>query len=54
MDGMNWDADEDELAWQAELGIPQPHDAVIQKYFQGRDALINQEERQRSGSCTWR
>lgn len=40
----------EDTAWELEQGIPQPHDPVVQKYFQGRDALINQEEKQRSGS----
>ncbi|KAL9087797.1 MAG: hypothetical protein Q9159_003480 [Coniocarpon cinnabarinum] len=40
--------DNDDNAWEIGEGIPQPHDPVVQKYFQGRDALINQEEKQRS------
>ena len=36
--------------WELEEGIPQPHEPVIQKYFQGRDALIAQEDKHRSGS----
>lgn len=35
-------------AWEIEEGIPQMHDPVMQKYFSGRDALIEQEETQRS------
>lgn len=42
--------EEDELVWQQEEGIPQAHEPVIQKYFQGRDALIDEEEKQKSGS----
>ncbi|KAI9682865.1 MAG: hypothetical protein M1829_006299 [Trizodia sp. TS-e1964] len=38
---------EDEWDEVAE-GIPQPEDPFIQKYFQGRDALIEEEKKQRS------
>ena len=34
--------------WEAEEGLPQFEDQFIQKYFQGREALIDQEKSQRS------
>ena len=49
MEGLKLEDGTDQV-WELEQGIPQPHEPVIQKYFQGRDALINQEEKQRSGS----
>lgn len=36
--------------WEIEQGIPQPDDPFIEKYFNGRDALIAQEDKHRSGS----
>jgi hypothetical protein len=40
------------LEWELEEGIPQIEDPFIQKYMQGRDALIEQEKRKRHGiSC---
>lgn len=49
-DSMDQLALEEEEAWEREEGIPQPSDPFIQKYFQGRDALIAQEDKHRSGS----
>lgn len=43
------EVDEDEL-WELEQGIPQFADPFIQKYFDGRDALIAQEDKHRSGA----
>lgn len=40
-------SDED---WEREQGIPQFSDPFIQKYFSGRDALIVQEDKHRSGA----
>ena len=34
--------------WEIEEGLPQLEDQFIQKYFQGREALIDQEKSQRS------
>ena len=34
--------------WEIEEGLPQFEDQFIQKYYQGRDALIDQEKSQRS------
>ncbi|KAI4258042.1 MAG: hypothetical protein LQ352_001363 [Teloschistes flavicans] len=34
--------------WEIEEGLPQPTDQFIQQYYQGRDALIEQEKAQRS------
>ena len=34
--------------WEVEEGLPQFEDQFIQKYFQGREALIDQEKSQRS------
>lgn len=39
----------DEEAWAQAEGVPQLSDPFIQKYLQGRDALVQQEKRQRSG-----
>jgi adenosine deaminase CECR1 len=36
-----------QLEWELEEGIPQLEDPFIQKYFQGREALIAQEKKQR-------
>jgi len=41
--------EEKNLQWELEEGIPQMSDPFIQKYFQGRDALVAQEEKHRSG-----
>jgi len=40
----------EELEWSREEGIPLFSDPFIQKYYQGRDALIAQEDKHRSGS----
>jgi hypothetical protein len=37
------------LEWELEEGIPQLEDPFIQKYVQGREALIEQERKQRHG-----
>lgn len=36
-----------QLEWELEEGIPQPDDPFIQKYYAGRQALIEQEKKQR-------
>ncbi|RVX65755.1 hypothetical protein B0A52_10389 [Exophiala mesophila] len=36
-----------QLEWELEEGIPQAEDPFIQKYMQGRQALIDQEKKQR-------
>ena len=41
---------EEDIAWELEQGIPQPNDAVLNKYHEGRDALIAQENKHRSGT----
>ena len=41
---------DEELEWELDEGIPQFEDPFIQKYFQGRDALIAQEKKQRHGT----
>ncbi|KAF1808331.1 adenosine deaminase family protein [Eremomyces bilateralis CBS 781.70] len=38
----------DEKEWAESIGFPQLHDPFIQKYYQSRDALIEQENKQRS------
>jgi adenosine deaminase CECR1 len=38
-----------EEEWAQAEGVPQLSDPFIQKYLQGRDALVQQEKRQRSG-----
>lgn len=35
--------------WEIEEGLPQMDDQFIQRYLQGRDALVEQEMKQRSG-----
>lgn len=35
--------------WAQAEGVPSLGDPFIQKYLQGRDALVQQEKRQRSG-----
>ena len=42
------DAGSDKSDWELEEGLPQFEDQFIQKYFQGREALIDQEKSQRS------
>ncbi|KAI9719472.1 MAG: hypothetical protein M1812_003543 [Candelaria pacifica] len=39
---------QDDNDWEAEEGLPQMEDQFIQKYMQGRSALIAQENKQRS------
>lgn len=39
-----------ELEWELEEGIPQFEDPFLEKYLQGRDALIEQESKQRHGT----
>lgn len=41
---------EEDEEWELEEGIPQFSDTFIQKYFTGRDALIAQENKHRSGA----
>lgn len=36
--------------WEFEEGLPQMDDQFIQRYLQGREALIGQEQKQRSGT----
>lgn len=38
--------------WEIEEGLPQMDDQFIQRYLQGRDALIEQEMKLRSGWST--
>ena len=40
---------EDEDRWHEEEGVPRLEDPFIQQYLNGRDALVEQEKRQRSG-----
>jgi len=42
--------EEEDAEWERAEGIPQPTDPFIQKFFQGRDGLILQEDKHRSGS----
>ena len=39
-----------DLEWELEQGIPQFEDPFIEKYMQGREALIEQEKKQRHGN----
>ncbi|KAL8694601.1 MAG: hypothetical protein Q9218_000783 [Villophora microphyllina] len=45
---MTLDPESDVSDWEIEEGLPQPTDQFIQQYYQGRDALIEQEKAQRS------
>jgi adenosine deaminase CECR1 len=36
--------------WEKAEGVPSLSDPFIQKYLSGRDALVEQEKKQRSGS----
>ena len=38
-----------DAAWKQAEGIPSLSDPFIQKYLSGRDALVEQEKKQRSG-----
>ena len=38
-----------ELEWELEEGIPRFDDPFIQKYLHGREALIEEEQKQRHG-----
>lgn len=40
---------DDEDEWAKQQGVPSFEEPFIQKYLNGRDALIAQEKRQRSG-----
>lgn len=40
---------EDDDDWEEAEGVPKLSDQFIQKYLQGRDALVAQEKKQRSG-----
>lgn len=42
----------DDEKWIKEQGVPSFDQPFIQKYLQGRDALVEQEKKQRSGSFT--
>lgn len=42
------DSDDEVSDWEIEEGLPQLRDPFIQKYFSGREALIEQEKSQRS------
>jgi hypothetical protein len=39
----------EDIEWEKSEGIPQVGDSFIQKYFNGRNALIEQEHKQRHG-----
>jgi adenosine deaminase CECR1 len=39
----------DDDAWEQAEGVPRLEDQFIQKYLLGRDSLIAQEKKQRSG-----
>lgn len=41
---------EDDDEWHQQEGVPRLEDAFIQKFLAGRDALVAQEKKQRSGS----
>ncbi|OAP56166.1 hypothetical protein AYL99_09345 [Fonsecaea erecta] len=41
------ESDDSQLEWEVEQGIPQVDDPFIQKYMAGRQALIEQEKKQR-------
>jgi len=39
----------DDIKWEAEQGLPQLEDTFIQTYMKGRQALIDEEHKQRHG-----
>lgn len=41
--------DDADAQWLKERGVPSFEEPFLQKYLQGRDALIDQEKKQRSG-----
>ena len=43
------DENAEDEKWERDEGIPLLSDQFIQKYFQGRDALIEQEDKHRNG-----
>lgn len=45
-------AGEDGDTWEEAEGVPRIDDPFIAKYLQGRDALVAEEKKQRSGSWT--
>ena len=49
MEHLRLEDDENEN-WEQAEGVPKLSDQFIQKYLQGRDALVAQEKKQRSGS----
>lgn len=40
---------EEDIEWELDEGVPQFDDPFIQKYLDGRDALIDQEHTRRHG-----
>lgn len=40
----------DNRSWELQEDIPQVDDPLIQKYLNGRNALIQEEQKQRHGS----
>lgn len=40
---------DDDAAWLQQLGVPRLEDQFIQKYLDGRDKLVQEEKKQRSG-----
>jgi len=43
-------ATEEDTAWEKEEGVPSMGDNFIQNWLNGRDTLVAQEKKQRSGS----
>ena len=50
MSEIGLDGEDDISDWEIEEGLPQHGDPFIQKYYAGREALIEQEQSQRSDS----
>jgi hypothetical protein len=48
-ENMSSESVEDVEAWAQAEGVPSLSDPFIQKYLSGRDALVEQEKKQRSG-----
>jgi adenosine deaminase CECR1 len=46
---MTTESAEEIEAWAQAEGVPSATDPFIQKYLSGRDALVEQEKKQRSG-----
>ena len=51
MTGTDSESEGDVSDWEIEEGLPQQQDPFIKKYYAGREALIEQEQSQRSDTA---